>query len=212
MIKQTTLIFLLQLTFLTGFSQYKVETIPDPKSQGQNYYVSDPDGIIGSAIDSLNNICAAIGEQSSAEVAIVVIDDFEGSSDFDFAYNLFNHWGIGKAANNNGLLLFIAKDRRRYQFITGYGMEGSLPDVTLGTIGERYLVPKFKEGDYGGGAIDAMNAIKKILQDPDAVKTLKAEARKTSFWYKHQASLLTALLLLIVLIIVYIWMASVSKK
>lgn len=213
MIKQGLLITLLLIANSFAFSQYSIQSVPDPKSQGQDYFVSDPDGILGyDAADSLNKLCASIEKTSSAEVAIVVINDFKGSSDFDFAYDLFNHWGIGKAENNNGLLLFIAKDRRKYQFITGYGMEGTLTDVTLGAIGENYLVPKFRKNDYGGGVIDAMNAVKNILSDPDSVKELKAEMRKRSFWYKNQSPLFSLLIVIVIFLALYRWMGIVEKQ
>lgn len=204
-------IFCLFIT-IGSWGQYTIETIPDPKKQGQHSFVSDPNSILGlTTVDALNQICADIEQQSSAEVAIVAIDDFEGSSDFDFAYNLFNHWGIGKAGNNNGLLVFIARDRRSYQFITGYGMEGSLPDVTLSTIGEQYMVPKFKQGDYGGGVIDAMNAIKNVLENPEVIKELKVEAKKISFWYKNGDRFTYSGLIILVFVGVFYWLSSFKK-
>lgn len=212
MIKHKFLAILCLLFTYIGFSQYTVEAVPDPKKQGQNFFVSDPNGVLGlTNVDVLNQICANIEQQSSAEVAIVAIDDFEGSSDFDFAYNLFNHWGIGKAGNNNGLLVFIARDRRKYQFITGYGMEGKLPDVTLSTIGERYMVPRFKQGDYGGGVIDAMNAIKSVLQNPEVIKELKAGARKNSLLYKKGDDLLSAAIVVLLFTAIFYWLSSFKK-
>ncbi len=212
MIKHKIFAILFLLVAISSFCQYTIETIPDPKKQGQNYFVSDPNGILGlTTVDELNQICMDIEQQSSAEVAIVAIDDFAGDSDFDFAYDLFNHWGIGKAGNNNGLLVFIARDRRKYQFITGYGMEGSLPDVTLSTIGERYLVPKFKQGDYGGGLVDAMNAIKNVLQNPEVIKELKVEAQKNSFWYKNSDHLLSGGAVILVFIAIFYWLSSFKK-
>ncbi|MCH5715847.1 TPM domain-containing protein [Niabella hibiscisoli] len=99
MTKHKFLAILCLLIAISGFCQYTIETVPDPKKQGQNSFVSDPNGILGlTTVDILNRICVDIEQQSSAEVAIVAVDDFEGSSDFDFAYDLFNHWGIGKAA------------------------------------------------------------------------------------------------------------------
>ncbi len=212
MIKHKFLATLFLLIMISGFGQYTIETIPDPKKQGQNSFVSDPNGILGlTTVDILNRICVDIEQQSSAEVAIVAVDDFEGSSDFDFAYDLFNHWGIGKAGNNNGLLVFIARDRRKYQFITGYGMEGSLPDVALSTIGERYLVPKFKQGDYGGGLVDAMNAIKNVLQNPEVIKELKVEAEQNSYWYKNSDQLLSAGAVILVFTAIFYWLSSFKK-
>jgi uncharacterized protein len=212
MIKHKFLVIVFLMITISSFSQYTIETIPDPKKQGQNSFVSDPDGILGlTTVDALNQICVDVEQQSSAEVAIVAVDDFEGASDFDFAYELFNHWGIGKAGNNNGLLVFIARNRRKYQFITGLGMEGSLPDVTLSTIGERYLVPRFKQGDYGGGLIDAMNAIKNVLENPEVIKDLKVEAQKNSFLYKNGDDLLSAAIVILVFVAIFYWLSSFKK-
>ncbi|MCH5715846.1 TPM domain-containing protein [Niabella hibiscisoli] len=108
-------------------------------------------------------------------------------------------------------MVFIARDRRKYQFITGYGMEGSLPDVALSTIGERYLAPKFKQGDYGGGLVDAMNAIKNVLQNPEVIKELKVEAEQNSFWYKNSDQLLSAGAVILVFMAIFYWLSSFKK-
>lgn len=69
---------------------------------------------------------------------MAIVDDFEGYDVFEFSLKLFNAWGIGKQERNSGLLLFIAKDRREYRFISGYGMEAIFPDVYLHRIGENF--------------------------------------------------------------------------
>lgn len=207
------LLFFILFKFNIALSQYSLNNLPDPKQFGQNYFVSNPDNILSfSEVDSLNKICTAIEKGSSAEVAIVIINDFEGGSDFEFAYNLFNHWGIGKKETNNGLLVFIAKNRRHYQFITGRGMEGTLPDVALGTIGENLLVPHFKENDYGGGIIASAIAIKNILLSPDSSVALKSELRKFDFWYKYQSVIRNVLAILAILLGASWWNQSVGNS
>lgn len=82
---------------LTAQAQYTVEEIPNPKENGQNYYVSNPNGILSSAAESeINQMAVEIEEKTKAEVAVVVVSDFEGDDDFAFAHRLFNTWGIGK--------------------------------------------------------------------------------------------------------------------
>src|SRR5690606_763516 len=125
--------------------------------------------------------------KTSAELAVVVVDDFVGEDDFQFALDLFNRWGIGKAPANNGLLLFVSPQKRAYRFITGYGMEAVLPDALLKRIGESLLVPRFREGDYDGGVLAAMDAVKTVVLNPDAAGDLRSSlARKDSFFYKNQ--------------------------
>lgn len=139
--KPATLLFFLLLANITfGQTAYQVKDIPDPKKNGEGY-VSDPDDILGSsAVSGLNNTIARFERETNVQVAVVIVNDFDhDKEDFDFAYELFNTWGIGQKKSNNGLLLFIAKDRRKYRFITGTGTEGVLPDVKLKQIGRAHV-------------------------------------------------------------------------
>jgi len=167
-----------------------VEAIPSPKTQGQDYYVSNPSQVLSaSVVDSLNRMAQMVEAKTSAELAVVVVDDFVGDDDFQFALDLFNTWGIGKAPANNGLLLFVSTHKRAYRFITGYGMEAVLPDALLKRIGETRLVPRFREGDYDGGVMAAMDAVKTVVLNPDAAGDLRRSLmRESSFFYKHQTS------------------------
>ncbi|GAB3015253.1 hypothetical protein GCM10027051_18760 [Niabella terrae] len=202
MIKTSLLATLLVFSGLCVKAQYSIRSVPDPKARNAAYFVSDPKGILGAdATRRLNELCAAIEQETSAEIAIVAIDDFIGNSDFDFAHELFNYWGIGKKENNNGLLLLIAKDRHRYQFVAGYGMEGILPDVTLGHIGATYLVPRFRQGDYGGGALAAIEAIGAILRDPAQAASLLVIPERRSGWQRYKYPLLAGCLLVLYVLV-----------
>lgn len=162
------LFFLFLASFASGQTTYQVKDIPDPKNNGGGY-VSDPDNILGSGtVSQLNSTITDFESKTNVQVAVVIVNDFDrDKEDFDFAYELFQYWGIGQKASNNGLLLFIAKDRRKYRFITGTGVEGVLPDVKLKHIAQNNLVPAFRENDFGTGIINTINAIGEIILKPD---------------------------------------------
>ena len=168
---------------------YTIDQIPDPKTGG-NGYVSNPDGILSSNdVDSLNRLTADLENKTKVEIAVVIVRDFEKDEDpFDFGLNLFNKWGIGKGKANNGLLLFIATDRKQYRFITGYGLEGLLPDAALKRIGDHYLIPAFKEENYSGGTALTLKTIADYLAQPAHQKELDQlleKQEKSSFsWLK----------------------------
>ncbi|MGS2739529.1 TPM domain-containing protein [Sinomicrobium sp. M5D2P17] len=210
--------FLLTVVFTTflsgiGYAQYTVKNLPNPKSNGQDYFVSNPDGILSLHVtDSVNAIAVEIERQTTAEVAIVVVNDFSGQDDFNFALELFNTWKIGKKENDNGLLLFIAKDRRAYRFITGYGMEGVLPDALLRRIGERYLVPYFREQDYDGGVLETAGAIRDILLYPDKAEELRMELREESFFYRNRMVFIDVAFIFLVILALMKWTGYVIEK
>jgi len=169
LIKHFALLFFLFLTnFVFAQTAYQVKDIPDPKKNGGGY-VSDPDNILGSGtVASLNSTIADFENKTNVQVAVVIVNDFDhNKEDFDFAYELFQYWGIGQKTSHNGLLLFIAKDRRKYRFITSTGTEGILPDVTLKHIAQNNLVPAFKENDFSSGITNTINAIGEIILNPN---------------------------------------------
>lgn len=160
------ILFLTLNSFLFAQKHYTVDQIPNPKLAGQDYFVSNPDGILKD-VDSLNRMLVKLEKETKVEFAIVAIKDFDqNQEDFEFAKALFDRWRIGKAGANNGLLLVIATDRRTYRFISGSGVEGLLPDIVLKQYGERILVPAFKEQLYDEGMISVIYTIHERLLDP----------------------------------------------
>lgn len=115
---------------------YTPETVPNPKTKGQDYYVVNPDGILEPETEAaLNEHISKLYENTEVEVAVVVIDQFDEDhyTDYNFAHELFNLWGIGSTEKNTGLLIFLARKYRGIQIILGDGMSAV---ITPGMSGE----------------------------------------------------------------------------
>ena len=100
-------------------------------------------------------------EQTSTQIAVVIIQSLEGDDMFDYSQRLAETWGIGGAENDNGVLLIVSIDDRKLRIHTGYGTEGAIPDATAKQIIEDEIKPGFKAGDYYAGidrGTDAMIA------------------------------------------------------
>ncbi|MES2448174.1 MAG: TPM domain-containing protein [Bacteroidota bacterium] len=197
-------IFLLALfiwisTFAFAQKFYTVDQIPNPKTNGQDYFVSNPDGIF-SNVSAIDEKLIQLEKETKVEFAIVFVKDFEeDQEDFEFAKAIFDEWGIGKAGSNNGLLLFIAADRRKYRFISGDGVEGLLPDIVLKQIGERNLVPAFKENLYDDGILNAIDEVSNKLTNPKAkaeIQSLIKQEEQKSFDWKFALGASLAIILL----------------
>lgn len=149
---------------------YKIDEIPNVHLQNRNRFVTNPDGILSAGAQAqADSIISDIWKTSSAEVVAVVVTDFDGNDIDTFATELFSKWGIGKNDKSNGVLLFVAKDRRKAVIRTGYGVEGVLPDVVAGRILRGQMFPRFQRGDFDGGVLATLTSISRILKDPDAV-------------------------------------------
>ncbi|WP_282779631.1 TPM domain-containing protein [Phaeodactylibacter xiamenensis] len=156
---------------------YTIENLPNPKDNGSGY-VSDPDGILNAQDRStLNALCSELEQNSTAQVAIVIVNSIGQENPKDFTTRLFNHWGIGQADVDNGLLVFSVMDQRRTEFETGYGLEGVLPDVICYRIGMQELVPYFREGDYGAGLIAATQRIRETLENPETIEEIRSSGQ-----------------------------------
>lgn len=161
-------LFLILLYQLPGSSllaqeSYTVQTVPNPKT-ADNTWVSDPASKLSSDDrQRINALINSVEDGTTVEIAVVILPSIGEQVPKDFAVELFNTWGIGKKGKDNGLLLLIVLDQRRWEFETGYGLEGDLPDATLKRIGENKLVPGLRANRMGDGIYDALVAVAEKL-------------------------------------------------
>jgi uncharacterized protein len=173
--KKTIPLILFTLAIRLCFAQYTVESVPNPKNIDGGW-VSNPDGILSpDDVSSINVMISSIENQSTAQIAVVVLKSIGDLAPKDFANQLFNKWGVGQKGKNNGLLLLVVMEPKRWEFETGYGLEGDLPDVILFRIGDQLMVPFFKQEQYGLGILAALRKIDEILTNPQAAQGFYSE-------------------------------------
>jgi uncharacterized protein len=165
-ISRFTIIFFL---LLVGPSWSQGE-FPDPRG-----YVSDFADIISPQDeDRMTAVIAELKEKTTAEIAVVTMPDIGGQSEEIYANRLFAAWGIGVQGEDNGILLLVALQERRFRIETGYGLEGILPDGLLGQISDQQIIPHLRQGRYGEGLLSGTLAIAQIIAQ-DAGITLSSD-------------------------------------
>jgi len=112
----------------------------------------------------LRSILKGLYDKELAEYAIVTIPRLEGKDITSYAWELAEGT-LGDSQKNNGLLLLVALEDRKYRFEVGRGLEPLLPDGKIGRIGRTYLVPAFREEQFGAGIINASKAIHAVLSE-----------------------------------------------
>ena len=156
---------------------------PDP--------VVDLAGIINNSVRTkLNGYLRELEQKTTAQVAILTIPSLEGQSLEEFSITVaHDKWQLGQKDKDNGVLVTVALEDRKYRIEVGYGLEGILPDSLVGSIGRHYLVPYFKKGDYSTGiyaaALVLANEISKdagveISGLPAVKKTRPVKSRQKS--------------------------------
>jgi len=111
-------------------------------------------------------VIRALNQNTGAEIAVLTVDTTEDEPIFDYAMAVAERWKPGDADQDNGVVFVTAvKDRKMY-ILVGYGLEGVLPDGKVGGIQDQYVVPFFKNNDYGSGILMGVLAIATVI-DPD---------------------------------------------
>ena len=113
--------------------------------------------------------------KSSDQVVVATIGSTGGSAIEPYANQLFRHWGLGQAGENNGVLLLVAIEDRKMRIEVGYGLEGILTDVLSKLIIENTMVPEFRAGNYEAGIGRGVDDIISVLEGNAAELNARAE-------------------------------------
>jgi uncharacterized protein len=115
--------------------------------------VVDLAGIIDNGTEiKLNRYLQELETKTGAQMAILTVTSLDGQAIEDLSIGIaHDRWRLGQEGKDNGVLMVIALNDRKYRIEIGYGLEGLLPDSLVGSIGRQYLVPYFKKGEYSTG-------------------------------------------------------------
>ena len=94
----------------------------------------------------------SLDDQTGAQVCVVTVEFTGSARTSDFAYDLFNEWGIGDAEKDNGLLILLVTGAEDYYMLQGEGLESVMPSSTLQEILDEYMEPDFAAYDYDTAA------------------------------------------------------------
>ncbi len=136
-------------------------------------------------VQALENKLVALDDSTSTQIAVVIIATTNGATISEYNVELGRKWGVG-TSKNNGVVLLIAKDDRKLDITTGYGLEGALPDAVSQQIIDDIIVPNFKGNDYYRGIDKGTDAIIKAVKGeyhaPRAKKTGKSGSGRLIFY------------------------------
>ncbi len=132
-------------------------------------YVTDRAGIFQAQTKAqLEALCTELEQKTGAEMAIVTVKSLDGNEIQPYANDLFKQWGIGQKKQDNGVMLLVAPNDRKYWTEVGYGLEPVINDARAGDAG-RLMVPYFRQGDYSSGVTAAAWQLAKYIADNKGV-------------------------------------------
>ncbi|QNA46019.1 TPM domain-containing protein [Lacibacter sediminis] len=154
-------------TYRKGF----LKILPSPSG-----YVNDFENLFSENEESiLDSLIAAFEAATTIEIALVTLDSSATARDNfdDLTLQIANRWGVGKKAENNGILIGISKGHRRIRIQNGYGIEKILSDEETKKIIEEYFIPEFKASNFYQGTLKGLNEMMRVLKDKISMQNLK---------------------------------------
>lgn len=149
--KPTQRILHLCLAIILALSIAICTVAPAFAAPTKDMMVTDNAGMLTSEQESeIEDTLYDINQQTGIEFAVYTIESLDGQDIETKANDLFRELGLGDFEKNNGLLLLIALNDRKFRLEVGYGLEGTIPDTKAAEI-INTMTPYFKENNYADG-------------------------------------------------------------
>ena len=117
----------------------------------------------GATVQQLEQQALALQQRKGSQLQVLMVPSTQPETIEQYAVRAFESFKLGREGIDDGLLLVVAKDDRKVRIEVGYGLEGAIPDITAGRVIQEYLVPYFRQGDYGSGILAATAQLVKLV-------------------------------------------------
>lgn len=186
--------------FLWGLCQAQAFEVP-PLSDS----VVDQARLLDASITpKLASALKAIYEKGGPQLAVITVPTLDNLTIEEASYKVAKSWQLGTAKNDNGILLFVAKEERKIRIEVGQGVEGDLTDAYSRRIIDDQMVPLFRQGMTTEGIVLGVAQILKRMNPPYHLEDyleVRAAPRKTKVnWAK-----------LIFLILIFLFIMSANR-
>ena len=144
------------------------QSFPDYESTTVNDFaglLSDEDEAV------LDAALGALKTETGIEMVVVTLsrqDVFAPNVEFEtFATGLFNHWGVGEASTNSGIMVLVMRTDRVMRVELGSGFGSGWNAVAQRSIDQAFL-PEFKKDNYAAGILRGVDDVIENIARPFA--------------------------------------------
>lgn len=117
-------------------------------------YVNDYAGILNlTQVSELRQLFSYVEQNNTSEISFLSAETCSPLEPSQFAQEVFDSWKIGKKDKDNGLLILYCKEENKIFVLTGYGLEGILPDSKIGRLLDENYVPERDKGNVALGIV-----------------------------------------------------------
>src|SRR2546427_410765 len=129
-----------------------ISVAAEPRILPPEGFVTDRADVIPRATrERLVALLEELRQKTGAEIAVVTVPTTAPLDDFTYAMRIADAWKPGRKREDTGIVFLVAVEDRKLRILTGYGLEGTLPDGVVGEIEDREIVPAFRAGRVDEG-------------------------------------------------------------
>lgn len=177
-----------------------VSAYPTP----QDKYVNDFAQILdANSVQTLHDVFQHVDQETTAEMVFVSLATLNGSDISQYATELGQSWGVGKADKDNGLVILYVQDANKIWVATGYSVEGILPDSKVGRLLDQYYVPARDSDQVAQGIVNVSLALAQVmLENKDELISNQAGPSQTE----------STFIILFIIVIAFLIISSIARR
>lgn len=194
------MVAMLSLAAVYGQAKFRDDDIVSPSKPPR--LVNDFAGMLSpEEAARLESKLVAYDDSTSTQIAIVTVPTIGDYPVEEYGIRLARKWGIGEKDKNNGILILIARDERKFDIQTGYNIGQYISDIDANRILREIMTPNFKQGQYYKGLDESTDRMILLLSGG-----FVADAKGSG------GSAMGTMLLILILVVIIILISMRSEK
>ena len=177
-IKSFIAVIILILGVFQTSAVFAKDNIPSATS---DFYVNDFANVFSTDEKTrlMDNAVKLADEHNGIQVVVTTVESLNGDTIENYAFEMYNLYGIGK--NDMGLLVLLSTGDRQIRVEVGKAMEAYINDAKAGRFIDKYAIPSLKENKFDEGLISLQEAlISQIITDAESTENIQASNSKTN--------------------------------
>jgi uncharacterized protein len=151
----------LAFALTAGFAPLAPAQVPVPKFEA---LVTDLTGTLTAQQQAaLDEKLTAFQRRKGSQIAVLVLPTTEPEHIDQFSIRVADAWKVGRAKEDDGVILIVAKDDRSMRIEVGRGLEGAVTDALTRRIREDTIAPLFRQGDFYGGINAGLDQLIRVI-------------------------------------------------
>lgn len=138
---------------------------------------------------ALANQLLAYEKAKGSQVMVLIVPTTQPEDIAQYSIRVAEAWKIGRAKQDDGVLLLVAKQDRKVRIEVGRGLEGAIPDIYAKRIISENISPLFKQGDFNGGILAGVEKITGLIAGEQLPAPPKEEASSPNIGFESALAL-----------------------